>query len=77
MLSRVGDHVWDQKNFENEIDGLEEVCRPANLPEQNPGRTHLVVEKSRLSARHFYCAWAQLFNAKVELPVQNGGYEAG
>lgn len=41
----LGDHVWDQKNFENEIDGLEQVCRPANLPEQNPGRTHLIVEK--------------------------------
>jgi metallophosphoesterase (TIGR00282 family) len=41
----LGDHVWDQKNFENEIDGLEQVCRPANLPEQNPGRTHLVIEK--------------------------------
>jgi len=41
----LGDHVWDQKNFENEIDELEQVCRPANLPEQNPGRTHLVIEK--------------------------------
>jgi len=41
----LGDHVWDQKNFENEIDELERVCRPANLPEQNPGRTHLIVEK--------------------------------
>lgn len=41
----LGDHVWDQKNFENEIDGLPRVCRPANLPEQNPGRTHLIVEK--------------------------------
>jgi metallophosphoesterase (TIGR00282 family) len=41
----LGDHVWDQKNFENEIDLLEQVCRPANLPEQNPGRTHLIVEK--------------------------------
>ena len=41
----LGDHVWDQKNFENEIDGLERVCRPANLPKQNPGRTHVVIEK--------------------------------
>jgi metallophosphoesterase (TIGR00282 family) len=41
----LGDHVWDQKNFENEIDGLERVCRPANLPEENPGRTHLILEK--------------------------------
>ncbi|MFO8028126.1 MAG: TIGR00282 family metallophosphoesterase [Opitutales bacterium] len=41
----LGDHVWDQKNFENEIDELDRVCRPANLPENNPGRRHLVVEK--------------------------------
>ena len=41
----LGDHVWDQKKFENEIDGLDQVCRPANLPEQNPGRSHLIVEK--------------------------------
>lgn len=41
----LGDHVWDQKNFENEIGELEQVCRPANLPERNPGRTHLVIEK--------------------------------
>ncbi|MGB0414487.1 MAG: TIGR00282 family metallophosphoesterase [Coraliomargarita sp.] len=41
----LGDHVWDQKNFENEIGELEQVCRPANLPKQNPGRTHLIIEK--------------------------------
>jgi metallophosphoesterase (TIGR00282 family) len=41
----LGDHVWDQKNFENEINALERVCRPANLPQANPGRTHLIVEK--------------------------------
>jgi metallophosphoesterase (TIGR00282 family) len=40
----LGDHVWDQKHFENEIGQLERVCRPANLPPENPGRTHLVVE---------------------------------
>ena len=41
----LGDHVWDQKNFENEIEQLECVCRPANLPEQNPGRSYLIIEK--------------------------------
>lgn len=41
----LGDHVWDQKNFENEIVALERVCRPANLPENNPGHRHLVVKK--------------------------------
>ena len=41
----LGDHVWDQKNFENEIVELPAVCRPANLPENNPGPTHVIVEK--------------------------------
>jgi metallophosphoesterase (TIGR00282 family) len=39
----LGDHVWDQKGFESEIVHLDRVCRPANLPKQNPGRTHLVI----------------------------------
>lgn len=42
----LGDHTWDQKNFENEIDGLEAVCRPANLPVNNPGRRYLVLERN-------------------------------
>lgn len=42
----LGDHVWDQKNFENEIDALETVCRPANLPSICPGRTHVVIENN-------------------------------
>ncbi|CAI8264891.1 MAG: Uncharacterised protein [Opitutia bacterium UBA7350] len=40
----LGDHVWDQRNFENEIHTLECVCRPANLPNNNPGRIYLVIE---------------------------------
>lgn len=40
----LGDHVWDQKGFSAEIDGLERVCRPANLPDSAPGRRSLVVE---------------------------------
>lgn len=39
----LGDHVWDQRGFENEIGGFERVCRPANLPAAQPGRTHLVL----------------------------------
>ena len=40
----LGDHVWDQGNFEHDINALERVCRPANLPESNPGRPLLVLE---------------------------------
>ena len=40
----LGDHVWDQRGFEEEIKGLERVCRPANLPTACPGRDHLILE---------------------------------
>src|SRR3954469_26033089 len=42
----LGDHVWDQKGFENEIGNLERVCRPANLPVACPGRDHVILEKN-------------------------------
>ena len=33
-----GDHIWDQKNFENEIRQFNNVLRPANLSSLQPGR---------------------------------------
>jgi metallophosphoesterase (TIGR00282 family) len=42
----LGDHVWDQKGFAQEIDALDRVCRPANLPAASPGRDHVIVEKN-------------------------------
>lgn len=34
----LGDHVWDQKNFEQEIKGLHNVIRPANINPKQPGK---------------------------------------
>ena len=42
----LGDHVWDQKGFEHEIEDLTFVCRPANLPAACPGRNALIIEKT-------------------------------
>ena len=33
----TGDHVWDQKTFEHEIDRFENVLRPANFSSAQPG----------------------------------------
>lgn len=33
-----GDHTWDQKGFELEIDRLDRVIRPANFSRSQPGR---------------------------------------
>lgn len=43
----LGDHVWDQRGFSTQIDSLEKVCRPANLPIDNPGRAWLIVENAK------------------------------
>ena len=34
----TGDHVWDQRDFVQEIRQFEQVLRPANASEQQPGR---------------------------------------
>ena len=39
----AGDHTWDQKGFESEIDGLPQVIRPLNFPPSTPGRGSTVV----------------------------------
>ncbi|QSH40606.1 TIGR00282 family metallophosphoesterase [Lentisphaerota bacterium ZTH] len=33
----TGDHIWDQKSFEQEIRQFDHVLRPANLSERQPG----------------------------------------
>ena len=37
-----GDHVWDQKGFENEIHLYPQVIRPANLSELQPGKGYSI-----------------------------------
>jgi 2',3'-cyclic-nucleotide 2'-phosphodiesterase len=39
-----GNHVWDQRQFVNEIESLDFVLRPLNLPPNNPGRGSLVTK---------------------------------
>lgn len=40
----LGDHCWDQRGFEVDIEQLDFVCRPANLPPACPGRPWLIVD---------------------------------
>lgn len=39
----TGDHVWDQKGFEQEIDRFPQVVRPLNVPPGTPGRGSTIV----------------------------------
>jgi len=40
----LGDHLWDQRGFDADIDAIDNICRPANLPQSCPGKTALIVE---------------------------------
>jgi len=44
----LGDHCWDQRGFDKEIDSLPYLCRPVNLFAGSPGLRHLVVEAAGL-----------------------------
>jgi metallophosphoesterase (TIGR00282 family) len=64
----LGDHVWDQKGFENEIITLERVCRPANLPLACPGRDHVIVEKNGFRLLVFTVLGRSFMGMKAECP---------
>ena len=64
----LGDHVWDQKNFENEIDELNFVCRPANLPNSNPGRDYLICEINGSKVGVFTVLGRSFMGPKVDCP---------
>lgn len=66
----LGDHIWDQKNFEKEIKNLDRVCRPANLPIQNPGSTHLIVEKKGFRLGVFTVLGRNYLALKSNCPFQ-------
>ena len=44
----LGDHCWDQRGFDKEIDELPFICRPFNLYPGSPGKPHLVLQAGDL-----------------------------
>ena len=65
----LGDHVWDQKNFDRELPALDRVCRPANLPSVQPGRDRLTVtDASGFRLLVFTVLGRNFMNPKVDCP---------
>lgn len=64
----LGDHVWDQRGWENEIGEIDRVCRPANLPASNPGWDHAVIEARGFKVAVFTVLGRQYMNVKAEDP---------
>lgn len=66
----LGDHVWDQRGFDAEINDTASVCRPANLPEQCPGKTHLVIEHEGFRLGVFTVLGRTLMKLASDCPFQ-------
>lgn len=64
----LGDHLWDQRCLETEIDSVENMCRPANIPAGNPGREYLVIEKNGLKIGIFCILGQTLMKIKADCP---------
>ncbi|MBL9211991.1 MAG: TIGR00282 family metallophosphoesterase [Opitutaceae bacterium] len=64
----LGDHVWDQRGWENEISEIEKVCRPANLPKGCPGWDHLIIEARGFRVAIFTVLGRTYMNLKADCP---------
>ncbi|MBE6413100.1 MAG: TIGR00282 family metallophosphoesterase [Verrucomicrobiaceae bacterium] len=64
----LGDHTWDQRCFENEIDSIENLCRPANIPSGNPGRDYVILEKDGVKLAVFSLLGQTLMKIKSDCP---------
>lgn len=64
----LGDHVWDQRGWENEITEIDRVCRPANLPKSNPGWDHLIIEARGFRVAVFTVLGRTFMGLKADCP---------
>ena len=66
----LGDHTWDQKIFLGEIDDLESICRPANLPTEVPGRDRLILQIGSKRVGVFTVLGRNFMGPKVDCPFR-------
>lgn len=66
----LGDHTWDQKIFLGEIDDLKQICRPANFPEDVPGRDRLILDVGSKRVGLFTVLGRNFMGPKVDCPFR-------
>lgn len=64
----LGDHVWDQRGWENDITEIDRVCRPANLPRGCPGWDHVIVEARGFRLAVFTVLGRSFMGMKADCP---------
>ena len=64
----LGDHVWDQRGWDDEIDDFPTVCRPANLPSACPGADHVILDVKGFRLAVFTVLGRTFMGMKAECP---------
>ena len=67
----LGDHVWDQRGFEVDINNLPHVCRPVNLPKACPGKHYLILEKEGFKLAVFIVLGRTFMKIKADCPFRS------
>lgn len=73
----LGDHIWDQRGFVDEIGTLRSVCRPANLPTENPGRTSLILENNGFKLGVFTVLGRAFMKTNADCPFRTADHIIG
>lgn len=73
----LGDHIWDQRGFVDEIGTLRSVCRPANLPAENPGRTFMVLENNGFKLGVFTVLGRTFMKTSADCPFRTADHLIG
>ena len=66
----LGDHIWDQRCFEGEIESVQNLCKPANLPPENPGKNYVLAEAKGLKIAVFSLLGQTLMKIKADCPFR-------
>lgn len=66
----LGDHAWDQKLFVEEIEALENICRPANFLPGVPGKDRLFLNASGKRIGLFTVLGQNYMGPKVDCPFR-------
>lgn len=64
----LGDHVWDQRGWDDDIDDFPTVCRPANLPAACPGADHVILDVKGFRLAVFTLLGRTFMGLKAECP---------
>lgn len=66
----LGDHVWDQKDMNLNINKITKLCRPANLPEECPGASYVMLHIDNFVIAVFTLLGRTFMKIKSECPFK-------